>query len=390
MHSAAPSAGARRRAPLARRRLAAPALALLLAACGGGEGGDEVWLGLAVPLTDAQGRPDVYGVSSRDGALLAVEELDAEAGHRPIRLRVVDDRGDDSTAITVADSLVADARVVAVAGHVYSSTTRAAGPIYARGLPAVATSATASDLSALGPWSFRVASSDSANAVALAQAARGLGGTVAVLYANDDYGRGLMRNFSASLERLGGRVVQADPYLEGMEDFRPYLERLRRRGATLVFVAGLDAGAARIVPQARALGLEARFMGGDGLEGLAGAGLGFDGILVGVLYHPDASDAARTFAEAYRRRYGREPDSSAALAYDAVRLLARGARAGAATREEMRRYLEGVGREGGSPAYQGVAGPVAFDAQGDPREKQVVVGEIRGGSIVLARAAARP
>ena len=369
------------------RVLVASALVLATAACGGGSG--DVWLGVALPLTTADGQPDTYGENSRMGALLAAEEINAAGGVRgdSLRLRLVDDRGDDSTAIQVADSLLADARVIAVVGHVYSGTTRQAAQIYSRGLPAVATSATASDISRLGPWIFRVTSSDSANALELARAARGLGDAAAVVYANDDYGQGLMRNFASAFTGAGGRVVQADPYLEGTtRDFRPYLERLRRKGVGLVFIAGLDVGAAPLIRQAREVGLGARFMGGDGLEALVGAGPDFDGTVVGVLYHRDASDEARRFAEAYRRRWSREPDSQAALAYDAVRLLARAAADGARSREAVRGYLERVGARGGSPAFAGAAGPVAFDANGDPQARSIAVGQIRGGSVVLSNA----
>ncbi|HEX2204727.1 MAG TPA: ABC transporter substrate-binding protein, partial [Longimicrobium sp.] len=197
------------------------------------------------------------------------------------------------------------------------------------------------------------------------------------------YGRDLTRSFTRALRAAGGTVVGEDPYLEEMEDFRPYLERLRRRGAGLVFVAGYDQGARTMIPQARALGLAAPFMGGDGLEALTGAGGGYDGTLVGVLFHPDAGERARAFAATYRAKWQREPDSSAALAYDAVHLLARALRAGARDRAAVRRYLEGVGRPGGSPPFEGAAGPVAFDAHGDPVNKAFVVGRLQGGRIVL-------
>lgn len=369
-----------------RRRAAAAAAALLaLAACGGSDA--PITLGLAIPLTDTEGQPDVYGENSRMGAELARAEINAAGGigGRPLEFRTVNDRGDDSTAITVADSLGADRAVVAVVGHAYSGPTVRAAPRYeAWALPAVATSATSPEVSRAGDWIFRVASSDSANAVELARVARELGVPTGVLYANGDYGRDLMRSFTRALRAAGGEVVSEDPYLEEMPDFRPYLERMRRRGAGLVFVAGYDQGARTLIPQARALGLAAPFMGGDGLEALTDAGPQYDGTLVGVLFHPDAGEAARAFAEKYRARWKREPDSSAALAYDAVHLLARALRAGAHDRAALRRYLAGVGRPGGSPPFEGVAGPVAFDAHGDPVNKTFVVGRVQGGRITLA------
>lgn len=362
-----------------------------VAACAGiggsGGEGDALVLGLAVPLTDTEGKPDVYGVRSRMGAELAVEELNARDafGGRTLALRLVNDRGDPETAIAVADSLVRDARVLAVVGHVYSGATIQAAGRYQGHLPAVATSATSPDISRLGDWIFRVASSDSANAVALARAAQGMGQRIAILYANDDYGQGLARNFASALRAAGGQVATADPFLDGTGDFRPYLLRMKARGVDLVFVAGLQDPAARAIAQAQEVGLAARFVGGDGIEGLASMGARYDGTAVGILFHPQMSDSARAFVRRYRERYREDPDSQAALAYDAVRLLARALEAGHRDPGAIRGWLAGVGRNGrgGSPAFEGVAGSVKFDEHGDPVDKRFTMGVIQGGTIAL-------
>ncbi|HEU4559740.1 MAG TPA: ABC transporter substrate-binding protein [Longimicrobium sp.] len=352
--------------------------------------GEPLWLGLQIPLTDVAGEPDDYGQLSRMGAQMALDEINANGGigGRRLSLRLVNDKGDDSTAIGVADSLAHDDRILAVVGPIYSGTTVASSQVYENAqLPTLATSATSPAVSALGPYTFRMASSDSANAVALAAAARATGLRTAVLYSNENYGVGLRSAFAGALQASGTELVAEDPYLEGMPDFRPYLARLKERGAQMVFIAGVDQGARTLIPQAREVGLNARFMGGDGLEALK-EDRAFDGTLIGALFHPDASEKARQFAQGFQARWKREPDSSAALAYDAVHLLARALRDGARTREEVRQYLERVGREGGSPRFDGVAGPVAFDANGDPQGKTCVIGTVRGGRLVLDHAGA--
>lgn len=335
--------------------------------------------GLAAPLSES------YGASMRQGAELARREINAEGGirGRPLELRAADDSASPGRAIAVADRFYGESEVVAVVGPVNSGTTTSAAPVYQQGLVAVATSATSPEVSRLGEWIFRVATSDSANGVQLAQLARRMAAPTAILYANDDYGRGLARSFGGALEAAGGTVVGIDPYLETTEDFRPYLERLRRRGARLIFIAGIEDGAARIIHQARAAGLDVRFLGGDGLEGLKAMGPTFEGTLVGLLYHRDRSAAARGFAERFRAAYGREADSFAALGYDATRLLATAAAEGGANREAIRRYLAGVGRSGGAEPFPGVTGTIRFDGHGDPVQKEFAVGEIRGGDLLL-------
>ncbi len=349
------------------------------------QGTEPLWLGLQIPLTDGEGEPDVYGQLSQLGAQMALDEINANGGvgGRRLSLRLVNDRGDEATAIGVADSLANDERILAVVGPIYSSTAVASAQVYENAqVPTLITSATSPAISALGPHTFRMASSDSANAVALAEAARATGLRTAVLYSNESHGWGLMRPFAPAQHDGGAELVSEDPYLEDMEDFRPYLARLKERGAQMVFIAGVDQGARTLIPQAREVGLNARFMGGDGLEALK-EDAAFDGTMIGALFHPDASEQARQFAQSFRERWKREPDSSAALAYDAVHLLARALRDGARTREEVRGYLERVGREGGSPRFDGVAGPVAFDANGDPQGKTCVIGTVRGGRLVL-------
>lgn len=379
-----------------RRALRAGALVLLAlapAACSGKAPGrttsaaDSLVLGLPIPLTDGAGNADVYGENARLGAELAQREINAKGGvnGRPVAFRVLDDEGDKESAIPVAEQLAASG-ALAVVGHVYSGPTISTSDIYQQAeIPVVATTATSPDITALGPWIFRLASSDSANAVQLAQVARDVDLRAEVLYVNDDYGRGLARVFGSAFRSGGGTVTGAAPYLEDTPDFGPYLERLRRRDAGVVFVAGNEAGAARLIAQARQMGMGVRFLGGDGIEALTGRGPTYDGTLVGTLFHHDATEASKRFTREYRAAFKRDPDSVAALTYDAVHLLARGMAEGHTSRSALRGWLESVGAEGGAPVFDGAGGRVAFDDNGDPRDKQFFVGSIQNGGIQLSR-----
>jgi branched-chain amino acid transport system substrate-binding protein len=364
------------------RRPAALALLLLAGACRAG-GDDALVIGLAAPVGDGS-----FGDNTLYGAQLAVSEINARGGidGRPIRLEALSDSGQDSTAISVAAKLAANTDVLAVVGHASSGPMLAAAPEYERaGLPAVATSATSTRISRAGQYIFRVAGSDSANAAELARTARKLGARVAILYSNEDYGQSLESVFRNSLRETGAQVVASDPYLEEMPggNFEPYLRRLATRGTEVILVAGYEVGAANLIPRARTLMPGVQIMGGDGLEPLVGMGEAFDGTYIGMLFHPETSPGARTFAESYRGQFQKEPDSSAATAYDAVNLIARAMAAGHRSRRSIRDYLAGVGRQGGSPPFEGVSGTLRFDANGDPVAKAFTVVVIRGGHFVL-------
>ena len=368
---------------LTRTATAALALAIGFAsttACGSGETKDVARIGLAAPLEQ------FIGSQSLRGAQLAAQQINAGRGIRGRRLELttVTDSADARRAVPVADQFLTDETVFAVIGHSTSGATLAAAAIYNRGLAAVSPTATSAEISGAGPWIFRVAPSDAANSGSLARfAIRELGGTAAILYANEPYGRGLRAGFARAFEAAGGALLEQYPYIEGETvDFEAYLLGLRRARPDLIFIAGLDAGAGLIIRQARALGIRAPIIGGDGLLGLAGLDPVYDGVYVGLLYHPDApSQFGRQFLEIYRNQYGQPPDHFAALTYDAVMLVADAARQVGFDRQRIRDYLQTVGN--GREPFQGVSGTIAFDDNGDPREKSYAVGRIAGSSIEL-------
>jgi branched-chain amino acid transport system substrate-binding protein len=363
-----------------RRAPVAALAALLLAACGGQQQEQKpIVFGLAGPFRTE------YGASMQQGAELARRDINQAGGirNRLLEFRVVDDAADPDSASRLAESLFRDPEVVAVVGHVNSSTTVQAAGTYDRGLPAVATSATSPEVTRISEWVFRVAPSDSDNSVQLARFAHRLGLPSGILYQTEDYGRGLADGFRKAMLDAGGRVLESDPYLPQTRDLTPYLERMRSRGVKLVFIAGLQKDAARIIRQAHAVGLDARFLGGDGVEGLVRKGQEFDGTMMGLLFHPDASPAAGQFADRFRAVFHHEPDSFAALGYDATRLLAVAATEAGPNRAAIRAYLARVGRDRGKPAYEGVTGTIRFDENGDPVKKEFRVGSIHAGKIVL-------
>jgi branched-chain amino acid transport system substrate-binding protein len=363
------------------RRSFLPLLALA-AACGSlGRGSEPVVFALAAPIHDALGRPYALGESSRLGAELARRQINDAGGlhGRPLELVVGDDSATESRAIQLADSLVAAERIIAVAGHSNSGNVVAAARSYEGRLSAVATCATSASITSAGEWTFRIASSDAYNAAVLAREAFRLDRRTAVLYSNDNFGRSLSELFIREYLRLGGAVVERDPYHPTMEDFSPYLRRIQQRGIRVVFVAGVDAGAIHIIRQAREMGLAATFMGSSALERLRTLGQVYDGTVVGMLYHPRSTPEAERFARAFREAYGRDPDSFAACAFDAVNVLAEAVRRRGASREGVHRALTEMH---GGAEWKGATGPIRFDANGDPVGKRYVLATIRGGTLV--------
>ncbi len=370
---------------LSASRIALPLLAAAsLLACGPEPA--PIRLGLAGPFEQPRGE------SMRLAAALAVREINDEGGidGRPLELVVRDDGADAERAVAVARELVDDPTVVAVVGHLTSGTTLAAAATYGgrtTPLPVISPSASSPLLTDAGPWLFRVCPTDLVHGERLAAFAvdRLRARRAAVLYINDPYGRGVRGVFVEAFVGRGGRLVADDPYLDDLPSFAPYLERVRRLGGTdVVMIAGTRAGAERVLATLDSLGLTPAVVGGDGLAGIEAAGRAAEGVYVSTAYLPDRpGEHNATFLRAYRAATGdRLPDHRGAGAYDAVHLLARGLAAVGADRARLRDWLAGVGTT--TPAFDGVTGRIAFDANGDVPDKDVVIGVVRGGRLVMA------
>jgi branched-chain amino acid transport system substrate-binding protein len=365
-----------------RRRIVLVAAIALAAACGG----DPIRIGLAGPFGEPRAE------SMRRAAELAVREINDSGGvrGRPLELVVEDDQGSTERAILVARRFRDDPSIVAVIGHLASGTTLAAAPVYndaRNGLPAISPSASSPALTAAGPYTFRVCPTDLVHGGRLAAwAVDQLGATrAAVIYLNDDYGRGVRRVFDQEFTRRKGRLVSDDPYLDDLPAFLPYLERIRNRGGTdVLLIAGTRAGAERILAALDTLEFRPTVMGGDGLAGMEQAGAMTDGVLVSTAYLPDRpGNRNAAFVRDYRAAYqNQDPDHRGAAAYDAMYLLARALDAAGVDRDRVREYLAGVGTA--TEAFDGVTGRIAFDANGDVPDKDVVIGVMRDGRIVTA------
>lgn len=362
------------------RRL--PLLVLWLAACSRETG--PVVLGLAGPFSEARGR------SMRQAAELAVAEINGRGGvrGRRLELRILDDSANEEVALRVAQTLADDRTVVAVIGHLTSGPTTATVRVYGSAvppLPVVSPSASSPALSGVSPAFFRVCPSDLVFGARLAQyAAQTLGARrVGILYANDEYGRGVRRTFATEFTRLGGQVVSDDPYLPSAGTPEPYLTRLARRGGPDALVLAMSrAGAEVALSELARLGLRWPALGGDGLVGIEAARPLAEGVRVAAAYLPDRPGPRNdAFVTEYSRVYdGAQPDHRGAGAYDIVHLLARAITARGAGRRAIRAYLAAVGHD--EPAFDGVTGRIAFNEQGDVPDKPVVIGVVRNGRLV--------
>jgi branched-chain amino acid transport system substrate-binding protein len=358
----------------------------LVTACD--KGGDSYTVGAAGPWKES------YGVMTRRGIDLAVDEINRSGGINGADLKILarDDEANGSRAAAIAQEFVSTPEVLAVIGHVNSGAMLAASRIYDGQLSAVATTASSPDLSGVSKWTFRVISSDSLNGVILARFASRIGGTssalkqASILYENDSYGRGLADAFRRAFR---GTIVSFDPISENL-NAEPYISYFKMRQPGIVFVAGRENSALRILREAKRQGLEAVFIGGDGWQGVVSDTATSNGAFVGTSFNAeDPSPEVQKFVTAFNSKYHIKPDAFAALAYDATHLIAKAIAKNGRNRNGVRDYLASLRA---TNAFEGVTGPVYFNDSGDPIGMGFHVAQVLGGTLVSggARVAAVP
>ncbi|MEO8576621.1 MAG: ABC transporter substrate-binding protein [Gemmatimonadales bacterium] len=347
----------------------------VLSGCSRGE--DAFTVGAAGPWKEG------YGVMSRRGIDLAVDEINKGGGINgtPIKILPRDDEANGSRAAAIAQEFVANPSVVAVVGHVNSGAMLAASRIYDGQLTAVATTASSPDLTGVSSWTFRVISSDSLNGVILARFASRIGGTsaalkqAAILYENDSYGRGLADAFRRAFR---GTIVSFDPISEHLNP-EPFISYLKMKAPGIVFVAGRETSALRLLREAKRQGLDAVFIGGDGWQSIVSDTVASNGAYVGTSFNAeDPNPDVQRFVRAFETKYQTKPDAFAALAYDAMRLIADALDKKGNSRQGVRDYLASLNA---SSAFDGVTGPVYFNPSGDPIGMGFHVAQVLSGSL---------
>ncbi len=372
-----------------RRRTYAGTLANLLLAClalfgcSRPRGGDivvktadeKVRIGAVMSLT---GDTAQYGLSALNGARMAIEEANAAGGvaGRRVELIVQDTRSDSAETDVVVRRLAREYNVHALVGEIVSSRSLAAArAAQSEGLPMLTPSATSPEVTSPGDFIFRSCYTDAFQGAAVARfAATNLGARRAAMLVQSDqrYSQELAAFIREAFVRHGGEVVAVQEYREGAADFSAQLVELSASKPDVVFVPGYYLEAGLLARQARALGLDAPFVGGDGWDSprlyeIGGQALAGD-FFSTHFSAEDPDPQVQRFVADYRRLFGSTPDSFAATAYDAARIMLGAiARAPTLERRAIRDALAST------KDFPGVTGMVNFNAQRNAVKSVVVV-----------------
>ncbi len=312
-------------------------LAFAVAGCSGSKNkgvvGDEILIGEYGSMTGSEA---LFGQNTHNGVLMAVDEINAAGGVKGKKLRVVkyDDQGKTSETSTVVTRLVTVDGVLAVIGEVASSLSIAGGQVCQQNrTPMVSPSSTNPKVTETGDYVFRICYIDPFQGYVMAKfvtspkGPSGLGmKKVAVLVdQRQSYSQGLARDFEKALKQMGGEVPLTASYQGGDQDFSAQLTQIKNANPDAIYIPGYYTDVANIARQVRAIGIPATvpLLGGDGWEGFYAVSTpALAGSYYSSHYAPEDKRAeVQNFVKKYQERFGKTPDSLAALGYDAVMLI---------------------------------------------------------------------
>jgi branched-chain amino acid transport system substrate-binding protein len=330
------------------------------------------------------------GKDNELGARLAIEDLNAKGlsiGGKKVKFELLaeDDAGDPKQGTAAAQKLV-DAKVNGVVGHLNSGTSIPASKVYSdAGIPQVSPSATNPKFTRNGyKTTFRVVADDVHLGGTLGKysVAQLKGKSIAVIDDRTAYGQGVADEFEKGVKGAGGKVVGREFTNDKATDFTAILTSLKGKKPDVVFFGGMDAVAGPMLRQMKQLGIEAKFMGGDGictgeLPKLAAGTMG-DGQVVcaeagGV--EGEAKKSMDDFKAKFKSKFNVDVQIYAPYVYDAVNVLAAAmVKAGSA---EPAKYLPVLAKTTG---YKGVTGTITFDEKGDIKNGALTLYTYKGGA----------
>ena len=310
--------------------LLAVVMVFTFAACGGkGGSSDEAILkiGSTGPLT---GPASIYGVAVKQGAEIAVEEINAQEKDFQIEFKMEDDEADGEKSVNAYNSLK-DWGIQLLMGSVTTgSCITVSAEANSDRVFLMTPSASSADVTAGKDNAFQICFTDPNQGIKAADniAKDFSDKKVGVIYNNSDaYSTGIFNAFKKELEKKGMKIVAAETYPDDTNaDFSAQLTNCKEAGADLILLPIYYTPASVILKQAKDMNYDATFFGVDGMDGILDME-GFDKALAEGVYlqtpiNPWSDDEdVKSFVEKYQTEYNELPNQFAADGYDGIYVL---------------------------------------------------------------------
>jgi branched-chain amino acid transport system substrate-binding protein len=360
--------------------------AVALAFAGSAWAQQVVKIGHVAPISGPSAH---LGKDNENAARMAIDELNARPftiNGQKVTLQLIseDDGADPKQGTAVAQKLV-DAKVNGVIGHLNSGTTVPASKIYNdAGIVQISPATTAPAYTRQRfPGAFRVVASDAKLGGTLAKYAIDTlkVKNIAVIDDRTTYGQGVADEFvKGTKSATGVRVVGREFTNDKATDYTAILTSIKAKKPDLVFFGGMDSVAGPMLKQMKALGIQASFMGGDGMCTEALGRLAGDGIGEGKVICAEAGGvkgaqekAMDDFRARYKKKFNQDVQLYAPYVYDSVMVMATAMQN--AKSADPAKYLPVLK----TIKYDGVTGTIQFDQSGDIKDGALTLFTYKGG-----------
>jgi branched-chain amino acid transport system substrate-binding protein len=346
----------------------------------------DLKIGVVSPMTGATA---TFGQENTNGIKLAYEKLKKGSGKK-FDLIIEDDKSEAIESTNATRKLLSVDKVSVMIGAPTSSLALASAPIVQEAkIPFITPTATNAKVTMVGDYITRACFTDDFQGVVMAKFAvqnlKKMKGLI-LIENTSDYSKGLAKAFGDEFTKLGGKLVNSEEltYAAKDTDFQSLLRKVKRSNPDFIFVPGYYVEAGLIVKQARALGINVPFLGGDGWDSpklFEIAGESVKGSYISNHFAPDdKSPVVQNFVKDYEKVYGTKPGSFAALGYDSLGIVADAIKRAKSTKpSDIRDAL--VATKG----YLGITGTITFDKNRNPTKSAVVLEATPSGYVFHSR-----
>jgi len=366
--------------------------AMLLAACQTGgttAGSDKIKVAILAPLS---GAVPTFGVSTKNGAMMAIEEWNAKGGvlGKQIEAIVEDSQCTPDPAVNAANKVIDQDKVHYIVGEVCS---KASIPIseIAQEKHVVQITGTSTNTQVtlktdgtVKDYVFRACFIDPFQGLVMAKFAIGKGYKTAfiMLDQGNDYVRGLAEAFEKSFQELGGTIVGKETYNAQDTDFSAILTKVAESKADVLYLPDYYNIVNLVGAQAKEKGVTAVMMGGDGWDSSTLDLKAADGGYYSNHYSPDDTrPIVVDWVNKYKAKYGEVPDALATLAYDATNLLLTAIQnAGVDDASKVKDALASI-------SLETVSGKITFDQYHNPIKAAAVL-QVKDGKVSFVESVA--
>lgn len=335
--------------------------------------GGEIKIGVVLPLT---GDIAAMGQSAKNAISLLDEQVNSKGGvlGKKVKFIIEDDENKPANSANVAQKLITE-DVVGIIGSYSSKCSIAMAPVInAAKTPMITGTSTNPKVTEAGEYIFRSCFIDPFQGTVIAKFAIGdlKAKTAAVLFDNgNDYSKGLSEFFQAEFKKEGGQVVDAETYANGDQDFNAQLTKIKGLNPDILVLPDMYSNVGLITKQARALGIKATFLGGDGWDSPDLFKIGGDSVngsyFTNHFSPDDTAPEVVEYNKAYKAKFNTNPDATSGLVYDAGKILITAIeKAGSADPEKIKDTMKGL-------TVQVVSGKVSFDEKRNPVKSAVII-----------------